>query len=31
MATIAELADTIDGYLNNPGTNRIILSNQIKE
>jgi len=30
MATIAELADTIDGYLDNPGTNRTILSNQIK-
>ncbi|CAG8667060.1 9356_t:CDS:1, partial [Paraglomus brasilianum] len=30
MATIAELADTIDGYLDNPGTNRVILSNQIK-
>ncbi|CAG8480781.1 8294_t:CDS:1, partial [Ambispora gerdemannii] len=30
MATIAELADTIDGYLDNPRTNRTILSNQIK-
>src|SRR5581483_8831749 len=30
MATIAELADTIDGYLDIPGTNRTILSNQIK-
>ncbi|CAG8653265.1 648_t:CDS:2, partial [Ambispora gerdemannii] len=30
MATIAELANTIDDYLNNSGTNRTILSNQIK-
>ncbi|CAG8666396.1 10293_t:CDS:2, partial [Paraglomus occultum] len=30
MTTIAELADTIDSYLDNPGTNRLILSNQIK-
>src|SRR6185437_13263071 len=30
MATIDELANTIDGYLNIPGTNRTILSNQIK-
>ena len=30
MATITELADTIDGYLDNPGTSRVILSNQIK-
>ncbi|CAG8617425.1 12817_t:CDS:2 [Acaulospora morrowiae] len=30
MSTIVELADTIDGYLDNPGTNREILSNQIK-
>src|SRR6185369_9446600 len=30
MTTIIELADTIDGYLDNTGTNRIILSNQIK-
>ncbi|CAG8468382.1 3546_t:CDS:2 [Acaulospora morrowiae] len=30
MTTIVELADTIDGYLDNTETNRIILSNQIK-
>ncbi|CAG8621301.1 720_t:CDS:1, partial [Diversispora eburnea] len=30
MGTIAELANTIDGYLDNPRTNRTILSNQIK-
>ncbi|CAG8470334.1 5713_t:CDS:2, partial [Diversispora eburnea] len=30
MATISELADAIDDYLNIPGTNREILKNQIK-
>ncbi|CAG8479989.1 12019_t:CDS:2 [Acaulospora colombiana] len=30
IGTIAELANTIDGYLDNPRTNRTILSNQIK-
>jgi hypothetical protein len=30
MTTIPELVDTIDGYLDNPGTNRQILKNQIK-
>nr|CAG8574122.1 3960_t:CDS:2 [Entrophospora candida] len=30
MTTIIELADTIDNYLDTPGTNRTILSNQIK-
>ncbi|CAG8782807.1 16269_t:CDS:1, partial [Acaulospora morrowiae] len=30
MSTIVKLADTIDGYLDNPKTNREILSNQIK-
>ncbi|CAG8539139.1 212_t:CDS:2, partial [Paraglomus occultum] len=30
MTTIIELADTIDGYLDITGTNRTILSNQIK-